>query len=287
MTIRGALYDILVSEIPVLHNNVWEPGVVDSTFQAPYAVIMKSSDVRQPERYAGTLHHYEIYPNVERKTLQALDQLSRQISEALDDRVFFVGEIPHYIEYEGASDDQVIDDWGLLTRALRFQIHELNWLAHDARDPNPVQAMASWGASKGYQTDPTEWKPTSEQSALYWRQGAYKEITPYAWGVRYVVTLHGHVINPDPVKRRQAVEDVVRELALDRRAYFPTKAPLDFRHISADSGYDSFGIGQIALDVYFGEIKKRERKRIKKIFVKDDGNVAGEVKRNDKTSKNE
>lgn len=282
-TIREALWDILAKDIPDLKENIWEPSAAGPQLETPHVVVRKTSDAPQANKYAGVLHNYEVWPHVKRTTFQTLDSLATDIQKTLTDRVFFVGQIPHYIEYDGSStEDIVIEDWGLLTRALTFRIHELDWLTHIEVEPDPIEAMLRWTEKQlVYQTNPTTWNPTGIIPAVYWRQEATTNIEQMNWGAWHTVRLHGHVISPDDRKRREAVENIVRQLSLDRLAYMSDGSYMRFQSISADSGYDAFGQGQITLEVRFGVLKKQRRTPLKRVYFNDSHQAKGVATTND------
>ena len=282
-TIREALWDILAKDIPELKENIWEPSAAGPQLETPHVVVRKVSDAPQANKYAGVLHNYEVWPHVKRTTFQTLDSLATDIQKTLTDRVFFVGQIPHYIEYDGSStEDIVIEDWDLLTRALTFRIHELDWLTHLEVEPDPVEAMLRWTEKQlVYQTNPLTWNPTDAIPAVYWRQDATVNVEQMNWGAWHTVRLHGHVISPDDRKRREAVENIVRQLSLDRLAYMSDGSYMRFQSISADSGYDAFGQGQITLEVRFGVLKQQKRTPLKRVYFNDSHQAKGVATTND------
>ena len=283
-TVRLKLRELILKDVPSL-DNVWEPSVAGPSLKTPYAVVRKSSDVPQMEKYAGVLHHYEVWPHVDRKTLNALDSLAQQIQKSLSDRVFFVGQIPYYVEYDGSStEDMIIEDWDLLTRSLSFKVHELDWLTHVAVDPDPVDAMRRWTENKtNYQHDPTTWEPTADIPALYWRLAETINIETTNWGAWHTVLLNGHIISPDDRQRKEAVEKIANQLGLDLRTKMSDGSQMMFMRVSADNGYDAFGNGQIRLEARFGRLRHVIRRPIKRVYFTNDY-VKGDVI--DDTTKN-
>lgn len=282
-TIREALWDILAKDIPELKENIWEPSVAGPQLETPHVVVRKASDAPQANKYAGVLHNYEVWPHVKRTTFQTLDSLAADIQASLTDRVFFVGQIPHYIEYDGSStEDIVIEDWDLLTRALTFRIHELDWLTHLEVEPDSVEAMLRWTEKQlVYQTNPAKWNPTAAIPAVYWRQEATLNTEQMNWGAWHTVRLHGHVITPNDRNRRKVVESIVRQLSLDRLTHMSDGSYMRFQSISADSGYDAFGQGQITLEVRFGVLKQQKRTSLKRVYFNDTDKAKGAATTND------
>ena len=276
-TLRGELWDTLHAKVSELGENIWEPSAATAKPELPMAVIQQAPEVPHIDKYAGVLHTFNIYPVVERGSFQSLDRLSRKVIDALGDTIIYREGIPHYVEYDGSdAEDVIVEDWEGLTRTLRFRIHELDWLDHLAVDPDPVDTMVRWtDKHTNHQQNPQEWTPTSERSALYWRRGETLETLSMAWGAWYTVVLHGHLINPDNKVRKYEVERLIEKLANYHRITMSDGSYMHVERLSADLGYDSFGQGQITLQVRYGWLEKTEYAPMRRVYINDDDMAKG------------
>ncbi|WP_235588784.1 hypothetical protein [Sporosarcina koreensis] len=257
---RDELRNILVANVPMVNGEVWEPSAAGPDLPKPSLVLREASqDVGQA--YADYTSLYEVWPYVRRTTFKQVDAVSKEVISALHQKRFDVNGVPHYAEYIGtASEDIVDDEWDALTRGLRFQIYSLAWLLHQPIEPDPVQAMQAWSMKNfpSLQLDPTIWSPSNVTPALYWRTDATTRVEPMNWGAWITMQLNGHVITPDASIRRQYVDRITRQLAIDHVAWMSDKSKMRFLEVSADDGYDPFRDGQIRLTVRFGVLRELE-----------------------------
>lgn len=257
---RDEIRALLVAGVPSVSGEVWEPSAAGPDLPKPHLVLREGVQ-SNGEAYADFMTAYEVWPYTERTTFKLVDDLSKSVIETLHRKRFDVDGVPHYIEYAGTATEDIVDeDWDALTRGLRFQVYSLAWLMHSPIEPDPVAAMQSWSVERfpELQTDPTTWSPTDLTPALYWRQESTTAIEPMAWGSWVTMQLRGHIISPDVSIRRVFVEQVVRRLAIDNRAYMSDGSKMNFQTAAADSGYDPFSQGQITLTVKFGILKDKD-----------------------------
>lgn len=258
---RDELREILVANVPTVKGEVWEPSAAGPELPKPHLVLREGVQ-NTGEPYADFTTLYEVWPYVKRTTFQRVDELSKEVIAALHRKRFDAKGIPHYIEYVGTVSEDIVDEeWDALTRGLRFQVFSLAWLLHTPTEPDPVEGMKRWTERvfPNLQTNPLHWKPTDDKPALYWRQASIQSVETMNWGSWIVAKLHGHIISPDVSIRKQWTENVVRQLALDKRTSLSDKSKMMFLNVSADSGYDPFSVGQIQLEVRFGILRSREK----------------------------
>jgi len=255
---RDELRDLLVTLVPSVNGEVWEPSAAGPDLPKP-SLILREGSQNVGEAYADFSSLYEVWPYVRRTTFKQVDAVSKEVIAALDKKRFDVGGVPHYIQYAGtASEDIVDEEWNALTRGLRFQIYSLAWLVHQPVDPDPVQAMQMWSAKRfpSLQLDPSLWQPEDATPALYWRIEATTGVEPMNWGAWVTMQLNGHAISPEPSVRRQFVDQITRRLAVDANTRMADNSKMRFTHVTADDGYNPFSQGQIKLTVKFGVLKE-------------------------------
>lgn len=257
---REEIRNILVASVPLVNGEVWEPSSAGPEMKKP-SLILREGPQETSEPYAAFTSLYEVWPYVKRTTFTKVDAVSKQVIDALHQKRFDVGGVPHYVEYVGtASQDIVDEEWDALTRGLRFQVYSLAWLMHAPIEPDPVSALQAW-AFKNFpslQTDPTLWTPSDSEPALYWRVEATTKVEPMNWGAWLTVQLKGHVIAPDVSVRRKFVDRVTRQLAIDQNTRMPDQSKMRFLSVSADDGYDPFRQGQIKISAQFGVLREAE-----------------------------
>lgn len=256
---RDEIREILVANVPTVNAEVWEPSAAGPNLPKPHLVLREGVQ-DAGEAYADFTTAYEVWPYVKRTTFKKVDELSKEVINALHRKRFDVGGVPHYIEYTGtASEDIVDEDWDALTRGLRFQVYSLAWLLHAPIEPDPVTAMQLWSEARfpEMQTNPVTWSPKDANPALYWRVDSTTNVQATNWGAWIVMQLKGHVIAPDVSIRRVGTDKIIRMLAIDNRAYMTDGSMMKIESASADGGYDPFRQGQIQVSVRFGILRDK------------------------------
>ncbi|EGQ21072.1 hypothetical protein HMPREF9372_3355 [Sporosarcina newyorkensis 2681] len=257
---REEIRNILVASVPLVKGEVWEPSAAGPKMPKP-SLILREGPQETSEPYAAFTSLYEVWPYVKRTTFKQVDAVSKEVIAALHQKRFDVAGVPHYAEYVGtASEDIVDEEWDALTRGLRFQVYSLAWLMHTPVEPDPVSALQAWSMKRfpTLQLDPTLWSPSDAQPALYWRVESTRKVEPMNWGAWLTMQLNGHVIAPDVSVRRQFVDRVTKQLAIDQNTCMTDKSKMRFLSVSADDGYDPFRQGQIKIEVQFGVLREAE-----------------------------
>lgn len=255
---RDEIRNMLVASVPLVNGEVWEPSSAGPKMPKP-SLIYREGPQETSEPYAAFTSLYEVWPYVKRTTFKQVDAVSKQVIDALHQKRFDVAGVPHYIEYVGTASEDIVDqEWDALTRGLRFQVYSLAWLMHSPIEPDPVTALQAWSAKKfpTLQTNPTLWSPSNLEPALYWRVEATRKVEPMNWGAWVTMQLNGHVIAPDVTVRRQFVDRVTRQLAIDHNVRMSDDSKMRFLSVSADDGYDPFRQGQIKIEVKFGVLRE-------------------------------
>lgn len=277
---RVAIRELLINGIDTINNKVYEPSAAGPELEKPY-LILREGVQSENDPYKDFTTVYEVWPYVKRTTFQNVDSLSKKVIETLHRKRFDVKSVPHYIEYTGTITEDIVDEeWGALTRGLRFQVFSLAWLLHTPIHPDPVEAMKDWTERHfiGMQTNPLHWSPADETPALYWRVSNINSMESTNWGAWITATLRGHVIIPDVAERGRWLDLIVRQLALSSKTNMSDGSKMTFQSVIADGSYDPFGVGQIALNVRFGILQPELNfEKIKNISLDPiPGGVVGE-----------
>ena len=252
LTMREAIKQLLVAHVPTVNGHVWEPTAAGPQLEMPYLVLRAGK--QENDEYEAHAAFYEVWPYVRRRTFQEVDQISKEVIAALHQKSFAYEGVPYYIEYvDTVSDDMVDEDWDVLTRGLRFQIFSLAWLLHTPIEPDPVEAMKRWTTARfpHIHTDPLA-LPTTDHPSLFWRQTMITSVEEMHWGAWLTAKMHGHLLVRDASTRRQWVEKIARQLALDTGTSLSDKSKLTFLTVSANHDQDPFKAGQIELEVRYG-----------------------------------
>lgn len=269
---RDVIRELLADYVPSVKGEVWEPGAADQKVPKPFLVVREgvSTDRNSHEKQNTT---FEVWPYVERASLTDLDNLIKEVLQAINYAIVIVDQVPHYIQYTGTgTEDLIVEDWDAYTKSMNFDVVALDWRIHSEIEPDPINGMVQWTNEHfpDFQTNPREWIPSAEAPAVYWRQSQVLSVEPHNWGSFINAQLRGHVISPSLEGRKKAVEQIVQELSISGRAWLSDGSPMLFRGLTSNDGYNPFTDGQITLNVRYGILKKKTYHPLRHVYAKDE-----------------
>lgn len=270
-TVRDVIRDLLVEYVPSVNREVWEPGAADIKIPKPFLVVREGIS-NAPNSFDSTDTTFEVWPYVERASLTDLDNLIKEVLEAINYAIIVVNGVPYYLQYTGTgTEDMIIEDWDAYTKSMNFDVIALDWRTHSEIEPDPIAGMVEWTSKYfDYQTDPKEWLPSDEEPAVYWRQSQVTSVEPMNWGGFVNAQLRGHVISPSLEIRRRATEQLVRKLMVGGHTHLSDSSVMLFRGVSSNDGYNPFTEGQITLSVRYGILDIPNHSPLKSIYASDE-----------------
>lgn len=279
-------------------SNVYELHAVTKDTPRPWIVLQVAApDPAEP--FSDMAQTLNVWPNVSQESYQDLDALIAEIETVLAGRRFAVtqGEETRqfYVEQRPGGEDAIQDEWGGITKLLRFVVYELGWLSFETFDPDPIKALRAWAESVWpvlevededpivqIQTDPSSWDPTDASPGIYFRlAGIPRRLTEWATHVTVEARIMVHVLAPSSAKRLEWTRRVVEELYRTRRImltepnpYDPEdtiESPMHLNAVGADSTASPFTTGQITILGEYGIlIPSASVPAIEQMFVSGD-----------------
>lgn len=275
-SVRDVIRDLLVAHVPSVNKEVWEPGAADQSIPKPFLVVREgvSTESNSFDQHSTS---FEVWPYVERSSLTELDNLIKEVLQAINYAIVVVDEVPHYLQYTGTgTEDLIVEDWDAYTKSMSFDVIALDWRTHSDVEPDPIAGMVKWTNQHfDFQTNPREWLPSDIKPAVYWRQAQVISVEPYNWGSFINAQLKGHVISPSLEGRKKAVEQIVRKLSTSGHTHLSDGSPMLFRAVTSNDGYNPFTDGQITLNVRYGILEQEIHMPLRHAYT-DDGKVKGD-----------
>lgn len=276
-TVRDVIRDLLVTHVNSVNGEVWEPGAATPEIPKPFLVVREGvTNAANSFDRANTT--FEVWPYVERASLTDLDNLIKEVLQAINYAIIVVGDVPHYLQYTGTgTEDLIVEDWDSYTKSMNFSVIALDWRTHSEIVPDPIAGMVEWTNHHfDFQTNPRDWLPSDAKPAVYWRQAQVLSLEPYHWGGFINAQLRGHVISPSLEIRKQATEQVVRKLLTTGHTHLIDKSMMLFQGVTANDGYNPFTDGQITLNVRYGILDLPQNQQLKNVYTRDQ-QVKGDV----------
>lgn len=275
-TIRDVIRDLLVQCVVSVNGEVWEPGAADNNIPKPFLVVREGIS-NESNSFDHKNTTFEVWPYVERTSLTDLDNLIKEILQAINYAIIVVDQVPYYLQYTGTgTEDMIIEDWDAYTKSMNFSVVALNWRTHSEINPDPIDGMVKWtNRHFDYQTNPKEWLPSDAKPAVYWRQAQVLNVESRRWGGFINAQLRGHIISPSLEVRQQTTEIIVRKLMAGGHTDLSDGSVMLFRDVSSNDGYNPFAEGQIMLNVRYGVLDIKQYPMLKNAYVSD-GKVKGE-----------
>lgn len=275
-TVRDAIRELLVEFVPSVNSQVWEPGAADQSIPKPFLVVREGIST-EANSFDQKTTAFEVWPYVERASLTDLDNLIKEVLQAINFAILVVDQVPYYLQYNGTgTEDLIVEDWDAYTKSMNFSVVALDWRTHSDVEPDPIDGMVRWTNKHfDYQTNPKEWLPSDITPAVYWRQSQVLSVEPMRWGGFINAQLKGHVISPSLEVRRDATEKIIRQLTASGHTHLLDGSVMLFRSMSSNDGYNPFTDGQITLNVRYGFINKETHSPLLHVYA-DDGKTKGE-----------
>src|SRR5690625_917919 len=275
-SVRDVIRDLLIEFVPSINGEVWEPGAADQKIPKPFLVVRVGvSTETNSFDHKNTM--FEIWPYVERSSLTDLDNLIKEVLQAINYAIVVVDQAPFYLQYTGTgTEDMIVEDWDAYTKSMNFNVIALDWRTHSEIDPDPINGMVKWTNKHfDYQTNPKEWLPSDIKPVVYWRQAQVLSVESRNWGGFVNAQLRGHIISPLLEMRKQATESLVRKLMTGGHTRLSDGSVMLFRGVTSNDGYNPFTDGQITLNVRYGILDLNKQSSLKYVHASD-GKAKGE-----------
>lgn len=253
-TLRQAIWDALVAltpGAPAYAQRVYWPGSVETQDAKPFLVL-----VLGPEDpgvvWGGTSQMVYISINAGKGDADTLDAVEADVRARLDQKPIDTTTERYTLLYDGVAGQDVPDDeWGTLTRMLRFVAAPTD-NAVDTSIPLPdLNAFTTWAIPE-VQTDPKTSVPSDASPLVYWRRGPLRRVSREHVGANVVdveYDFRAHVVAPSKAKRIEYTRRLVESLMTLDRHYLALSdgTSLRFTNIAADSEIDPKRDGQVSL----------------------------------------
>lgn len=249
-------------------SRVYELHAVTAETPRPWIVLQVAAP-DPAEAWSEMAQTINVWPNVSQESYQDLDALIAEIEITLAGRRFAVVEGDEtrqfYVEQRPGGEDAIEDEWGGITKLLRFVVYELGWLSFETFDPDPIKGLRAWAEARWptLQHDPATWNPTDENPGLYWRLlGIPRKLVDYPRHTQVEARIMGHVLAPDYRKRLEWTRRVTEELYSTRKIMLTEpdpdvpgeeiSSPMFLNTVGADSTASPFTAGQITIMGEYG-----------------------------------
>jgi hypothetical protein len=251
---RATLRQLLITGVPAVAGRVFEPHAASIKTEKPFLVVREGvQDAGDP--WAGVSTVVEIWPYAARESFVTIDALAAAVIGCLHRRRFAEGADQYLADYLGsAGQDYYDEEWGAITRGLRFRVYALGWLGGLTYQPDPVAALRSWASNTWPElhTDPAIWAPDDAAPGLYWRLVGIAPSQMLSWGAWLDVTIRGHLVAPSAAVRLTYLRRVVEGAVTERQWILSDGSPLLLQAIAADSEADPMRTGQLKLSARMG-----------------------------------
>ncbi|NSW90215.1 MAG: hypothetical protein HPY74_05970 [Firmicutes bacterium] len=250
---RSEIRQKLIDAISDIDGRAYEPHAAGKDTEKPYLVIFQGTE-NLSDTWVGGNTTIEIFPCVSRTTFQKVDELAKKVISALDRQLIVTagGEAFTCIYTGPSGEDDVDEDWDIITRRLKFAV--LTFPSQMTIEPDPVAAVHNWtnNVFPELQLDPSTWALTDTTPAVYWRLADIRVLERWAAVIWMEAVIMGHILAPSSASRFLWVKKITERIALDARTYLTDGSPLFFQTVSADSQADHLKNGQIKLTVKYG-----------------------------------
>jgi len=224
---RAALRQQLVNQVPDVDGRVYEPHAASAKTEKPYLVIRQGIDVEN-NPWTGFRRIVEIWPYVDRTTFQSVDSLAKKVTAALDKQLLTMdtGEVFTCLYLGTVGTDFIDEDWGAITRGLRFAVMALQPVAVPETVANDtwVEAIANWSENllgTGWTVYRNRWPLGYVRPAVLWRLTNFNVEGINRSGFEVKKSLVGHVLGGTPNEETQGVLQIIDGLTQ------AIKVPLD------------------------------------------------------------
>jgi hypothetical protein len=270
LDLRDAIMQRLISQISEIGDRCFDPAAAGAGTEKPYLVIKKGGE-SEDSAWTGYRRIFEVWPNVSRTNLTALDNLAQSVISALEKQLLTTEDGETFVcLYLGESgSDQVIEEWDLLTRGLRFGVLAIQPVAvtETVTDDPWLVALSDWTLDL-FTPDPEEGaeEPPKSEWSVYknaWPSGwktpsillrvINGKVTPISRGLFEVEkTVTGHVLGRTPNEQLAAITQIIEALGsaikipldLEAKKYLTVESPTGAYNTSAASALRN---GQITL----------------------------------------
>jgi hypothetical protein len=260
---RAAIRQKLITDIPDIKGQCYEPQAAGANTPKPYLVIRQGVD-SEDNVWTGFRRIIEVWPYVSRTTFQKVDDLANKVIASLDKQLITdssTGEA-FSCQYLGTvGQDYVDNDWDAITRGLRFAVMALQPVESVDNTPlDPyVEALAAWTISKytGWHVYKQTWPLGYEKPAIMWRL-ASEQYSIFnhnsSWRMANIV---GHVVSGAYGEQHAMVSELAQALQLAIKIPADSGSYLTVMNVRTDLRVDGFRQGQIQLTLK-GMIKAEE-----------------------------
>ncbi len=224
---RAALRQQLVNQVSDVDGRVYEPHAASAKTEKPYLVIRQGVDVEN-NPWTGFRRIVEIWPYVARTTFQSVDSLAKKVTAALDKQLLTMdtGEVFTCLYLGTVGTDFIDEDWGAITRGLRFAVMALQPVAVPETVVNDtwVEAIANWSENllgTGWTVYRNRWPLGYVRPAVLWRLTNFNVEGINRSGFEVKKSLVGHVLGGTPNEETQGVLQIIDGLTQ------AIKVPLD------------------------------------------------------------
>lgn len=250
---RAAIRQKLITDIPDIKGQCYEPQAAGANTPKPYLVIRQGVD-SEDNVWTGFRRIIEVWPYVSRTTFQKVDDLANKVIASLDKQLITdssTGEA-FSCQYLGtAGQDYVDDDWDAITRGLRFAVMALQPVESvDNTPPDPyVEVLAAWAESKypawhvyrqiwplGYEKPAIMWRLASEQYSIFNHNSSWR-----------MANIVGHVVSGAYGEQHAMVSELAQALQLAIKIPADSGSYLTVMNVRTDLRVDGFRQGQIQL----------------------------------------
>ncbi|NPV30497.1 MAG: hypothetical protein HPY58_12785 [Firmicutes bacterium] len=253
---RMAIRQQLINQVPDVQGRVYEPQAAGAGTKKPYLVLRQGVDTEDTP-WTGFRRIIEVWPYVNRTTFQKVDDLAVKVVAALDKQLLTdtsTGEV-FTCQYLGTiGQDYVDDEWGAITRGLRFAVLALQPVAvpeTTANDPW-LEALAAWTGTilgAAWTVYRNFWPPGYRRPAVMWRLTGVevRERARAMFEVRKRII--GHILGSTPNEQIAGALTVVQELgcAIKLPLDVVNKRYLTVSSLAVDYRADALTAGQISV----------------------------------------
>lgn len=259
---REAIRQKLITSIPEVAGRVFEPHAAGADTQKPYLVVLMGTDTEDTP-WTGYRQIVEVWPYLDQTQFADVDAISEKIAAALGSLPLTTaaGEV-FSCQYLGAAGPDVFDqEWGIITRGLRFAVLALQPVAvveTMAGDPW-IEALAGWTESilstltttfaESWAIYRNAWPAGYRKPAVLWRLTDFEtqEKSRAVYEVRKRIV--GHVLGSSPNEQINVALQIVQEMrsAIKLLLDAANKRYMMVASAAADLKANALTAGQISL----------------------------------------
>lgn len=252
---RASIRNKLINHVPEIGERVYEPHAAGPKTEKPYIVIRQGVDVEDTP-WTQFRRIIEIWPYISRTSFKSVDALAQKVIKALDKELLATeeGDVFSCLYLGAAGPDVVDDEWGVITRGLRFAVIALQPAAVPETVQNDpwIESLASWTESKlgpEWNVYRNLWPMGYVRPSILWRLDEVRVENATRSVFKVIKTIKGHLVGNTPNEELAGVlfiiqtlmQDIKIPLDLDARKYLTVEKPV------GDYKADSLTKGQISL----------------------------------------